>query len=229
MDPVAAPEIAPIAPKKILILGGTGRVGSATAAALLQLTPGHAITLSGRTSASRAAALERRPELRGTAFTAVDVNDSAAVARAAAGFDLTIHAAGPFQRRDNVAALIGCIAASTPYLDVCDDQAHSVLTKGMHEQAVAAGVPCITTAGIYPGVSNVMAAHMISLARKEYDPDDLSYRTPAAGAPLTATGVLVDLHCELTVQSEWKLSSDEARIGLLGSRRFVANRSRVGH
>lgn len=26
-------------------------------------------------------------------------------------------------------------------------------------------------AGIYPGVSNVMAAHMISIARREYKPD----------------------------------------------------------
>ena len=34
------------------------------------------------------------------------------------------------------------------------------------EKARAAGVPAITTAGIYPGTSNVMAAHMISLARK---------------------------------------------------------------
>ena len=34
------------------------------------------------------------------------------------------------------------------------------------EAARAAGVAAITTAGIYPGTSNVMAAHMISLARK---------------------------------------------------------------
>ena len=34
------------------------------------------------------------------------------------------------------------------------------------EKARSAGVPAITTAGIYPGTSNVMAAHMISIARK---------------------------------------------------------------
>lgn len=32
-------------------------------------------------------------------------------------------------------------------------------------------MPCITTGGIYPGLSNVMAAHMVSIARKEYTPD----------------------------------------------------------
>ena len=75
-----------------------------------------------------------------------------------------------------------CIAAGTPYMDVCDDQHHSTLTKQLHGEAQAAGVPCITTAGIYPGISNVMAAHMCSLARKEYNTEDLSYREPAPGA-----------------------------------------------
>ncbi len=36
-------------------------------------------------------------------------------------------------------------------------------------------------AGIYPGVSNVMAAHMISIARREYNPD-WTYAAAAAGA-----------------------------------------------
>jgi len=42
----------------------------------------------------------------------------------------------------------------TPYIDVCDDTDYSWRAKGFHEQANAAGVPAITTAGIYPGVSN---------------------------------------------------------------------------
>ena len=63
-------------------------------------------------------------------------------------------------------------------------QSHSMLTKEVHEEARAAGVPCVTTCGIYPGISNVMAAHMCALARKEYDLEspELSYRTPDAGA-----------------------------------------------
>jgi hypothetical protein len=42
----------------------------------------------------------------------------------------------------------------TAYVDVCDDMDYSWRAKGFHEQAKAAGVPAITTAGIYPGVSN---------------------------------------------------------------------------
>lgn len=64
-----------------------------------------------------------------------------------------------------------CLETKTPYMDICDDSDYSRKVKAQHEAAVAAGVPAITTAGIYPGVSNVMAAHMISSARKEYDKD----------------------------------------------------------
>ena len=34
---------------------------------------------------------------------------------------------------------------------------------------MAAGVPALVSAGIYPGTSNVMAAHICALARQEYD------------------------------------------------------------
>jgi saccharopine dehydrogenase-like NADP-dependent oxidoreductase len=51
--------------------------------------------------------------------------------------------------------------AQTAYIDVCDDTDYSWRAKGFHEQAKAAGVPAITTAGIYPGVSNGTHTPMI--------------------------------------------------------------------
>lgn len=42
----------------------------------------------------------------------------------------------------------------TAYIDVCDDQDYSVRARAYHDRALAAGIPAITTAGIYPGVSN---------------------------------------------------------------------------
>lgn len=169
-----------VVPSKILLLGGTGRVGSSTAASLLQLTPEHKITLAGRREEGYRDALQRRPALKGTTFAQVDITDRDAVALVAAEHDLVIHTAGPFQRSKDLSVLEACIAVGTPYVDVCDDQDYSVMTKGLHEQAIQAGVPCITTAGIYPGVSNVMAAHMCSLARKEYD-SQFQYRVPDVG------------------------------------------------
>lgn len=55
--------------------------------------------------------------------------------------------------------LEAAIAAKVAYMDVCDDADYSQRARGYHQQAVDAGVPAITTAGIYPGVSNVRSAH----------------------------------------------------------------------
>jgi hypothetical protein len=52
--------------------------------------------------------------------------------------------------------------------------------KAYHDAAVAAGIPALTTAGIYPGTSNVMAAHILSIARGEYD-ENFHYKEPAPG------------------------------------------------
>ena len=65
----------------------------------------------------------------------------------------------PFQRKERCAVLEAALAARVAYMDVCDDADYSQRARGYHQQAVDAGVPAITTAGIYPGVSNVRPAH----------------------------------------------------------------------
>ena len=47
----------------MLILGGTGRVGSSTASALLRKCPGAEIILASRSTKSYEAAVKKRPEL----------------------------------------------------------------------------------------------------------------------------------------------------------------------
>lgn len=64
-------------------------------------------------------------------------------------------------------------------MDVCDDTGYSQRAKQLHGKAAAAGVPAITTTGIYPGVSNVMAAHMVALNGGEAGQD---------GSPAEAAG-----------------------------------------
>lgn len=39
-------------------------------------------------------------------------------------------------------------------MDVCDDTSYAFRAKSYMDKAVAANIPAITTAGIYPGVSN---------------------------------------------------------------------------
>ena len=156
------------ATKKVVFVGGTGRVGAASAAALVANDPSVAkVVLAGRSDAAAAEAMERHPSLRGVAeFAKLNLADASSVASAIAGADLVVHSAGPFQGGgDKCAVMDAAIAAGVPYLDVCDDADYARSAKSRHAAALAAGVPCITTAGVYPGVSNVMAADMIAANR----------------------------------------------------------------
>lgn len=170
----------------VLILGGTGRVGSSTAASLLQhKKESIRISLSGRRQEGFDAAVANRPELQGVEFCRCDIDDAASLKQALQGVDLVVHTAGPFQRRTECDVLEACIEAGVPYMDVCDDADYSQRAKALHSQAQAAGVPCITTAGIYPGVSNVMAAHMIAVARQERKEDGSVQEAPFDEEALT--------------------------------------------
>jgi hypothetical protein len=81
--------------------------------------------------------------------------------RGGAGKDLVIHCGGPFQKRSRCEVLEAAIEAKVNYIDVCDDMSFAKLAKGLHAKAKQAGVSAITTTGIYPGVSNLMAAKML--------------------------------------------------------------------
>lgn len=137
--------------KRVVLLGGSGRVGSSTASALLATVPGIDLVVGSRTHESFDAAVTRRPELAQAAHRRVDVDDAASLAAALEGADLVVHTAGPFQRRERCGVLEAAIAASVPYLDVCDDTAYSQRAKQLHGMARDAGVPAVTTGGIYPG------------------------------------------------------------------------------
>ncbi|PRW58282.1 saccharopine dehydrogenase [Chlorella sorokiniana] len=170
--------------KNVVVLGGSGRVGSSTAAALAAALPSASLSLASREGDGEAfrAAVARRPELGAAKPLRCDVDDPASLAAALKGADLVIHTAGPFQRRSDCNVLEAAIAAGVPYMDVCDDTAYSQRAKALHQRAADAGVPAITTTGIYPGVSNVMAAHMIAINGKEYAADGSYAEQPGEGA-----------------------------------------------
>jgi hypothetical protein len=162
LDNVVLPQF-PKCPKVVLI-GGTGRVGSSTASNLLRTIPEAEIYLGSRTRETFEAALQRRPDLSKASHIQLDIHDQASVERAIQGADLVVHTAGPFQRKQECSVLQAAIASKVPYLDVCDDTKYCQNARKLHKEASNAGVPAITTGGIYPGVSNVMAAYMIETA-----------------------------------------------------------------
>lgn len=167
--------------KKVVVLGGTGRVGSATASSLLEFHgDDYDVSISGRTRENADNIVELRPRLKGARYVPCDITDKESVKAAIAGADLVVHTAGPFQRSSNFNVIEAAIELRIPYMDVCDDTTYSEGVKAYSDRAAAAGVPALTTAGIYPGTSNVMAAHMVSLARGEYD-EEGRHRTAPPG------------------------------------------------
>jgi len=149
--------------QRVVIVGGTGRVGLSTALALASCGAPLSLTLAGRDAARFQAVTASEPTLRDASFVACDVEDAASLAAALRGAALVVHAAGPFQRQPRCAVLEAAIAARVPYLDVCDDTAYAQRAKGMHGAAAAAGIRAVTCGGMFPGVSNVMAAQLVRL------------------------------------------------------------------
>lgn len=167
---------------RVLILGGTGRVGGSTAIALSKLCPELRVIVGGR-NRERGAAMVTT--LGGNSeFVEVNIDNVKSLEAALNDVDLVVNTAGPFQRAERCTVLEAAIDTKTAYLDVCDDTSYAWRAKSLHNKAVAANIPAITTGGIYPGVSNVMAAELVRVARSESkgEPERLRFYYYTAGS-----------------------------------------------
>ena len=172
--PVAASEVsgAPAGKtERVVIVGGTGRVGGSTARALVDQASSRGrsvhVVLAGleANEEARALAAELGRQCAGCDLVTVDYRDAAALARLVEGASCVVHTAGPFQRLENTNVLEAAIAAGASYLDVCDDEAHSRLCRAKSAEAKAKGVRAMTSGGIYPGLSNLMARQLTDLVK----------------------------------------------------------------
>ncbi|KAM0951054.1 putative saccharopine dehydrogenase, NADP binding domain, NAD(P)-binding domain superfamily [Dioscorea sansibarensis] len=167
---------------RVLILGGTGRVGGSTATALSKLYPSLQVLIAGRNRERGDALVSKLGD--NFQFVGVNIDNAKALEAAMEGVDLVVHAAGPFQQAEKCNVLEAAISTKTAYLDVCDDTEYAWRAKSFHKKAVSAGIPAITTGGIYPGVSNVMAAELVRAARSEEagEPERLRFSYYTAGS-----------------------------------------------
>ncbi|KAL9458673.1 hypothetical protein AB3S75_007526 [Citrus x aurantiifolia] len=150
---------------RVLVLGGTGRVGGSTAVALSKLCPDLQIVVGSRNSEKGAAMVSTLG--KNSEFAEVNIYNEGSLLMALRDVDLVVHAAGPFQQAPKCTVLEAAIETKTAYIDVCDDTIYSQRAKSFKDRAIAANIPAITTGGIYPGVSNVMAAELVCVARNE--------------------------------------------------------------
>ena len=141
--------------ERILIVGGTGRIGRSVAQDLASHTSAE-IAIAGR---DQAAGMSFSSSLGSQAqFLFLDLADQQGLKKAIASHDLVIHCAGPFLYRDT-SVLQACIAQGVNYLDVSDNRAFTRKALACREAAAAAGVTAIVNSGIFPGISNSMVRH----------------------------------------------------------------------
>lgn len=133
--------------KKVLILGGQGRLGTSIAADILAHTDA-AITVTGRRQSSRP--LPQRCD-----YLTLDLANREAVRQAISRHTLIIHCAGPFSYRDTH-VLETCIAQGVNYIDVADNPHYVRAALKLREAAAISGVTAIVSTGVFPGISNSM-------------------------------------------------------------------------
>ena len=137
---------------RILIIGGTGRIGGTVARDIAQYTEAN-ITITGRTAiASGRDAIYR--------VSTLDLADRSQLREAIAAHDLAIHCAGPFRYRDR-RVLETCIEHGVNYIDVGDDPEFCRQALALKEEAIAAGVTAIVSTGVFPGISNSMVRQAV--------------------------------------------------------------------
>lgn len=138
--------------QRVLILGGSGRIGQSVATDLIAHTEAE-ILLAGRNSAAG----ERVCNRLGTRaqFLMLNLEDQAGLSSAIALANLVIHCAGPFHFRD-ARVLKTCIDQGVNYVDVSDHPSFTRKAMEYSAAAAAAGVTAIVNTGIFPGISNSM-------------------------------------------------------------------------
>lgn len=138
--------------ERVLILGGSGRIGSSVAADLVAHTQAE-ITITGRNPAVAQSVSQRLGSQ--VQFQVLDLADNQKVRDAIAATDLVIHCAGPFHYRD-ASVLKTCIEQGVNYIDVSDHPSFTRKALDCKPSAEAAGVTAIINSGIFPGISNSM-------------------------------------------------------------------------
>ena len=132
--------------KKVLVIGGCGRIGNSVAKDIANHTDAE-ITVTSRNTPQQI-----DPRFK---FINLDLADKEQIIKSIASTDLVIHCAGPFHHRDGT-VLEACIEAGVDYIDVSDHRSFYERVIKHDEKAIANNVTAVLNTGIFPGISNSM-------------------------------------------------------------------------
>ena len=132
--------------KKVLVIGGCGRIGGSVAQDILTHTNSKVIVTSRNLQTVLTPPLE---------FLALDLADLERLKTSISSVDLVVHCAGPFHYRDGK-VLEACIELGVDYLDVSDHRCFYKRVIPWQEKAIKSGITAILNTGVFPGISNSM-------------------------------------------------------------------------
>lgn len=155
---------------KVLILGGSGRIGGSVAEDIHRYTPAQ-ITITGRKFE-----IDHHHDFT---YLSLDLDDIHTLNQAIAESNLVIHCAGPFHFRDTQ-VLEACIKFGVNYLDVSDHRSYTAKALKLNNLAQTAGITAIINTGIFPGISNSMVRQCVE-ALDEPETIHLSYVVSGSG------------------------------------------------
>ena len=131
--------------KKVLVIGGYGRIGNSVARDIIEHNDAE-VTITSR---------QAQPETKPFKFLTLNLDDRSGLRQAIEQQDLVVHCAGPFHHRD-ARVLEYCIEAGVDYIDVSDHRSFYQRAIKHQDKAIAAGVTAVLNTGIFPGISNSM-------------------------------------------------------------------------
>ncbi len=137
---------------RVLILGGSGRIGNSVAQDIAKHTQAE-VTVTGRKAVT---------EQQESSFTylTLDLVETEKLRQAISNTDVVVHCAGPFHYRDTTVLEI-CIEKGVNYLDVSDHRSYTRKVLRLHEQAAEKGITAVINTGIFPGISNSMVRQCV--------------------------------------------------------------------
>jgi hypothetical protein len=170
---------------KVLVVGGSGRVGGSTARYLhKEVGRVYDVAVAGRSQSKWNEYCSLYPECNAMDFVSVDMYDNAKLNVALAPYDIIVNTAGPFQGLETSVVLESALQLGKRYVDVCDDiKLSKTLRSGrLQNLAKAYGGSAVISAGIWPGGSSLLAQELIRQVGGKDNVDKVSFSFFTAGS-----------------------------------------------